>query len=293
MSSKLGFLSRVSVVLVIGLGTCGHALAQGVALSLSSGSASPGGSVTLNIALNASGDLPASTEWTLNYSTTDFTAATFQSGPEDTSKSLSCNSGTGTATCVVWGLNTASIPNNTLASVTLTLAGSTSDTSSSVQLTSGSSADATGTAIPTSVNGGTITILQTPALMGLSCSPTSLTPSAGSACKVSLTSAALSPGASIALSASPAGANVPATGTIPQGSTSATTSVTAGTVSASTPVTLTASYSGGSLTFGLTVNPPAPMLSNVSVSPSAIMSGQSGTGTVNLTAAAGSGGVGV
>jgi hypothetical protein len=53
---------------------------------------------------------------------------------------------------------------------------------------------------------------------------------------------------------------------------------------------LTASYAGVSETFGLTVNPPPAALSGVSVSPSTIVSGQSGSGTVSLTAAAPVGG---
>ena len=136
--------------------------AQGVALSLSSGSASPGGSVQLNISLEASGDLPTSAQWTLNYSTTDFTSAMVAAGSGVANKTLSCISGTGTATCLVWGLNTSSIPNNLVASVTLTLAKSTQDTSSLVTLTNDVSADSTGAAIPTTASSGTVTILQTP-----------------------------------------------------------------------------------------------------------------------------------
>jgi hypothetical protein len=241
--------------LVIVLTSCSHGLAQSVALSLSSGSGSPGASVVLNISLNATGNLPNSTEWTLNYSPTDFTSASFAAGSGAVNKSLSCSNGSGTATCLVWGLNSTTIPNNVLASVTLALADSTADTSSSVQLTNGFSADSAGAGISTSASGGTVTILQTPVLSGLSCNPTSLTPSAGSTCTVAVTSAALSGGATIGLSASPALANVPATVTIPQGSTSVTFSVTAGTVSTPTPVTLTASYSGVNATFGVTVNP--------------------------------------
>ena len=67
--------------------------------------------------------------------------------------------------------------------------------------------------------------------------------------------------------------------------------MTAGTVSSSTAATLTASYSGVSKTFGVTITPPPAALSSVSVSPSTIVSGQTGTGTVSLTAAAGTGGV--
>lgn len=218
MLSRLAVLSPVSRLLAIVLVACGHCLAQGVALSLSSGSATPGSSVELNISLNASGDAPDSTEWTLNYSTTDFTSATFTPGTGAANKSISCNNGAGTATCVVWGLNSAVIPNNVVASVTLTLANSTPDTSSSVQLMNGVSAGSTGAPISTSVTGGTVTILQSSALSGMSCNPTSLTPSIGSTCTVTLTAPAPSGGAVIAMSATPAAANVPATVTVPQGS---------------------------------------------------------------------------
>jgi hypothetical protein len=126
-------------------------------------------------------------------------------------------------------------------------------------------------------------------LSSLSCNPASLTPSAGSTCTVALKSAALSGGATIALKASPALVTMPATVTVPEGSTSATFPVTDGPVSASSLVTLTASYSGASVTFGLTVNPPAAVLSSVLVNPSTIFGGQSGTGTVSLTSVAGIG----
>jgi hypothetical protein len=66
--------------------------------------------------------------------------------------------------------------------------------------------------------------------------------------------------------------------------------VTTGTVTTSTAVTLTAFYSGGTATFGLTVNPlAAAALSSLSVGSSMIV-GQSGSGTVTLTSAAPSGG---
>jgi hypothetical protein len=54
---------------------------------------------------------------------------------------------------------------------------------------------------------------------------------------------------------------------------------------------LTASYSGVSTTFSVMVTPPSAALTSISVSPATIVGGQSGTGTVSLTAAAGTGGV--
>ena len=61
-------------------------------------------------------------------------------------------------------------------------------------------------------------------------------------------------------------------------------------MNASTPVTVTASYSSVNATFGLTISPVAGALSSVSVNPKTIVSDKSATGTVTLTAAAGSGG---
>src|SRR5580698_2484097 len=178
-------------LLMFVLATCSYGLAQGVALSLSSGSATPGTAVVLNISLDATNPLPESTQWTLNYSTTDFTSAAIVPGAGAANKSLTCTNGTGTATCLLWGLNSDTIPNNVVASVTLNLASSATDPSSSVQLSNAVSADSTGAAMPTSVSGGTVTILQVPVLSSLSCSPASLTPAAGSTCTAKLTSAAL------------------------------------------------------------------------------------------------------
>jgi hypothetical protein len=108
-------LHRVLLVLAIVLAGGTYGLAQGVALSLSSGSATPGQPVVLNISLDATGDLPESTEWTLNYSTADFSSATFSPGMGAANKSLTCSNGSGTATCLVWGLNSMTIPNNVVA----------------------------------------------------------------------------------------------------------------------------------------------------------------------------------
>src|SRR4029077_13294687 len=133
---------------------------------------------------------PASAEWTLKFSPTDFSSATIAAGPAAANKSLSCSNGAGTSTCVLWGLNSTAISNGVVAVLTLTLSGSTAQTSSSVQLTNGMSSDAAGTPLSTSASGGTVTISQTPDLSSLSCNPTAIDPSNGSNCKVTLTSAA-------------------------------------------------------------------------------------------------------
>jgi len=84
--------------------------------------------------------------------------------------------------------------------------------------------------------------------------------------------------------------------TVAAGATSATFTITAGTVSAATAVTLTASYAGASSMASVTVNPrlaansQLAALSGFTTSAVTMTSGQSGTGTVTLTAAAPSGG---
>jgi len=278
---------RLSTLIIA---ACGCGLAANATLSLSSGSGAPGAVVPLNISLTGTGTLPVSTEWSLSYSTTDFSAVNVTVGSAAASKTLSCQYGTGTANCLLWGLNDTPMASGVVATVSLTVSASTKDTSSVVQLTNGVSANTTAAADSTSTSNGSVTIFQTPSLNGFSCNSTSISPSAGTTCTVQLTFAAGSGGTTINLSSAPADVTMQSTVTVPQGSTSTTFPVTAGNVATPTPVTLTASLAGVNETFGLTVNPQAVALSSVSVSPGTIVSAQSGTGTVTLTAAAPSGG---
>jgi hypothetical protein len=288
MRAQAAPLLRVVRLSTLVLAVCGYAFAQNATLSLSSGSAAPGATVPLNISLAGTGTLPVSTEWNLSFSTTDFSEVNVTSAA--TNKSISCQYGTGTATCMLWGLNDTPMASGVVATVSLTVSASTKDTSSLVQLTNGISASSTATADSTLTTNGTVTILQTPSLNGFSCNSTSISPAAGTTCTVQLTLAAGSGGTTISLSSSPTDVTMQSTVTVPQNSTSTTFPVTAGSAAVPTPVTLTASLAGVNETFGLTVNPPAVALSSVSVSPGTIVSAQSGTGTVTLTAAAPLGG---
>ena len=290
MLPQAALTSRVARIFTLIMAACVCGLAQNATLSLSSTSGAPGAVVPLNVSLAGTGPLPVSTQWNLSYSPTDFTSANVVVGSAAASKSLSCQYGTGTAICMLWGLNDTSMTTGVVATVSLTLSASTKSTSSVVQLTNGISASTTATADSTSTSNGTVTIVQTPSLNGFSCNPTSVSPSAGTTCTVELTLAAGSGGTTINLSSSPTDVTVQSTVTVPQGSTSTTFPVTAGSVTTPTPVTLTASLGGVNETFGLTVNPPPAALSAVSVAPTTIVSGQSGTGTVTLTSAAPSGG---
>jgi len=250
--------------------------------------------VTLNISLTATtGNQPASLEWTLSYSTVDFISATVAPSPAEIAagKSTTCNNGAGAQTCVLWGWNNTAISNGVIATVTLTLSNSTTNTSSTIQLMNNSAANPTGTGLTDSGNSATVTIAQVPRLNGFTCNPVSLTPPTGtSTCTVMLTEAAQGSGASIALSASPADANLPSTVTVPAGAQSATFAVTPGSVATPTLVTLAASYLGVNNSFGLTINPVAAGLSGITVAPGTISSGQTATVTVALTGSAGSSG---
>jgi hypothetical protein len=231
---------------------------QTVALNLSSGSAPPGGVATLNLSLSGSAsDPPAGLQWTLAYSPIDFSSASFAAGPSATaaSKLVSCNNQPGISNCVLWGLNSSATSNGIVATVSLTVSPSTSNTVSVVQLPNAGAADPVAASLSASGIGGTVTISQTPGLNGFTCNPVSVTPPGVSTCTVALTAPALVSGATIALSSSSAAASVPPTVTIPAGATSTTFNLTSQTVSFPTPVTLTASYLGVIETFGLVINP--------------------------------------
>src|SRR5690349_1964 len=162
---------------LIGVVTSFFCLAQDASLSLSPGSAVPGTTVPLDLSLAVtSADPPASLEWVISYSTSDFSAATVQAGPMAVAanKAVSCSSLTpGTLICVLYGLNTTPISNGVVATASLTLSSSTTATASAVQLSNGMGADAVGGALAVVTTGNSIGIIQ-PALNGFTCLPISL-----------------------------------------------------------------------------------------------------------------------
>jgi cohesin domain-containing protein len=278
-------------VLALALVACCGAFAQGVALSLASGSGSPGAAVTLNLSLNATGgNQPAALQWTLTYSSTDFSFINVAAGPVATAagKSLSCNNAVGSSTCVVWGLNSTAIANGVVAAVTLTLSGSTSNVSSSIQLLNGVAAAPDGTAISTSTAGGTVTILQGPSLTGISCNPASVLPPAASSCTVTLSSAAPSGGIAVNLRSNSANAAVPASLTIPALATSAGFNVTTTTVAVNTTAQITASMGAASVSSAVSLLAPSISIS-VTPTPAIIKASQAVQLTATVTGPANTG----
>ena len=124
-----------------------------------------------------------------------------------------------------------------------------------------SSATLTGTYNGTSRT-ATLTVTPVPppppaaSLNSLALNPASVTGGATSQGSVTLTSAAPSGGAVVALSSNAAAATVPSSVTVPAGATSATFTVSTTAPAASTAATITAALAGVTRTATLTVNPP-------------------------------------
>ena len=97
-------------------------------LTLSSASVPAGGTAQLNLSLSSVSGQPANIQWTFNYPAASVAnlvvspVADFNS----TGKTISCAGGTGFYKCVTWGLTPSTVPNGVIATVSVTLSG-TSD----------------------------------------------------------------------------------------------------------------------------------------------------------------------
>ena len=79
-----------------------------------------------------------------------------------------CSSASGMSTCILWGINSNTISNGVIATVAFTISGSTVNTSSAIQLSSGAAAASTGASLSTSTTGSTVTIQQASATFSIS-----------------------------------------------------------------------------------------------------------------------------
>jgi len=150
--------------------------AQTDVIALSTGATSSGNTASLNLTLTSpTGNEPAAVQWTLTYSTSDVTAISAAAGSAATAagKSVSCNGGSGTYTCIAFGSNATIISNGTLAVINVTLASTV--TSTSIGVTSGLGASAAGSSITVSATGGTVTGSGNPVPTVTSLSPSSAT----------------------------------------------------------------------------------------------------------------------
>ncbi len=133
-----------------------------------------------------------------------------------------------------------------------------------------------------------------PTLSSLILSPTSVIGGQTSQGTVTLSNAAPTGGAIMALSSSNGAASVPASVTVAEGAISANFTITANPVSYATSVTITAAYNNSNASATLWVGAgsptPLPTLSAIRLNPTTIKGGLTSTGTVTLSAPAPSGG---
>jgi hypothetical protein len=139
----------------------GLAMAQQVALSLASGSAIPGRSVSLNLSLTTSGGAqPTALQWIIAYPASAISSVSVTPGTAATaaSKNVTCSSRAGSTICVVFGAHDNALSNGVLATATLNIAAGTIVTSAPVQVASVTAITAADLSIPTSATGRVIAI---------------------------------------------------------------------------------------------------------------------------------------
>ena len=169
-------------------------------LTLSSASAPGGGSATLNLSVSSpSGSEPAALQWTANYPAANVVSvsATASTG----GKPLTCTGALGSYTCVSNDLTSNVIANGTIASLTFNLAAGA--TTMPITLTSTYGVTPAGSSDSTTGAGGSITVPSTgapPSLVSLSCSPASVVGGNASTCRVTLSAAAPTGGATVTVS---------------------------------------------------------------------------------------------
>ena len=270
------------------------AFSQTASLSLSSGSAVEGGSVSLNLSLSGGG-APAGLQWMFSFAPSDVSSIAVTPGPALASagKNLTCNSVGGSVTCMAIGTTDSTIGNCVVATVTVTLAPATGGTTVPIVLSSPVAAFANGSSETVSATSGVVTVQNwQPGLSSLQCSPTSLSSGAKSTCTVVLAQAAPSGGTAVTLSSNSALLPVAASVTVPAGSTSAPFTATAGTIAANQTATLTATLNGIAKTASINLVA-AVQVSSLSCSPASLGQNSSSSCTITLNQAAPAGGASV
>jgi uncharacterized protein (TIGR03437 family) len=165
-SLSIGFL--LAGLQVIGLG-------QSVTLSIGSGSATAGTTVSLPINLSSSGGAQtAGLQWSFIYSS-DITSVTVVAGPSanNAGKSITCSA----TSCLLLGFNHTVMADGTVATATFQVASNPSTTSIPVQISGVVATTVAGDSIPASGSSGTISLPATAVSVGVSPSNVTLTAS--------------------------------------------------------------------------------------------------------------------
>ena len=292
MAASFKYTIAVTVILL----SSTHAFGQADALALSSAVVPPGGTASLNLSLTSpSGSEPAGLEWTLVYSTSAITNITANIGAagKAAGKVLSCTLSPGSYTCFLTGLSTSGlnaniIQNGVVAIVTATISPGT--TVASIGVTGALGAAQSGSAVPITATGGTITTIVSPSLTLLACNPTTILSGTSTTCTVTLNQPAPTGGAIVALSDNNALLTVPASVTIAAGAASATFTAAAGTIITTQSATITARLNGASQTATLNLVA-AVVISALVCNSTNLDAGASSTCTLTLSVPAPAGGV--
>ena len=287
MFYRIGALLSFCLTLVLPVPVFG----QTDTLALSSGTGTQGGQVTLSLSLTSpQGSEPAGTQWTLGFPASSVASVTAVEGPSALAagKRISCNPGNGTYTCLLSGMNSNTMLNGVVASITFTLTATASTFAVSVSGTSGVLVD--GTEVAVTGTGGTITVMGSQTtLTSIQCVPSSVVGGSSSTCTVTLSGPAPTGGAVVTLSSNNQVVTIPATVTVPAGQTSASVTANTSVVNTVQSAILTAGYAGVFKTTTLTVTP-ASTLTSIQCVPSTVVGGSSSTCTVTLSGPAPNGG---
>jgi len=262
-----------------------HAMAQQVAVSIGSGSTTPGSALSVNISLSSTGGSgPAAVQWTMSYSSPAVTSVSIVAGWAATAaqKSATCVSTSSSTTCVVSGLNQTVISDGVLAVATFTVSPNAATSFVPVQLAVVASTPA-GVAIPSAGTGGTIFVsgATQPTVSGLTCAPVIISGPGASVCTINLSAPAPAGGMSVVLASNNSNVVVPATVNIPAAASSGGFTVAIAAVLNAQTATVSSSTGSITRTQALTLNPGTTALRNISGTITPSLSG-SGT-TVTLT----------
>ncbi len=227
----------------------------------------------------------------MDYSPADVSSVTVTAGAAATSvgKTVVCSTGTGSATCLLYGVNSATIPNGVVAQFALHLSPSTRSISAAIRITETVAASPTGSAILTTGSARFVDILQhSTSLTGLICSPTTFAGAGNVLCTVTLSAATPRGGFSVDLSSSNPQVVVPGRAFIPAGSATGSFSGTVSSVNAGGIAMITASARGVLESAAIALSPAE--VSFLSCSPAGVPSGNSTSCTVTLVSEAPGGG---
>jgi uncharacterized protein (TIGR03437 family) len=259
--SKFTSVKSLSLVLLSFLFAGVSAPAQTTSLSLGSGTAPQGNSVSLNLSLSTSGgSAPSGLQWALNYPSGSVGPLTIAPGPvlAAAGKNVTCNASGGTVTCVAVGMNATAIASGSVATVTVGLGSAAGGSTVPISVNGVLGTLPNGTAMAVAETGGTITVL---ALAPVITSAATAGGTVGSAFSYQIV-ASNSP-ASFAATGLPAGLSINTATGLLSGTPSA-----AGTAT----VTLGATNGGGTgnATLTLTVQPPAPVITSAATASGAV-----------------------